>query len=123
MLDKLTRWRTAREQSDQDPEMAVVVDASLAIQQLSRGSAAPAGNPGRQSCPQGEERIRRARGLHQSEVAERAGVTRAYLSLCEQGWYPPPARQRSPRCSKSIPPSSGPRRRSRLDWGSLSVKA
>jgi DNA-binding XRE family transcriptional regulator len=93
MLDKLTRWRTAREQSDQDPEMAVVVDASLAIQQLSRGSAAPAGNPSRQSCPQGEERIRRARGLHQSEVAERAGVTRAYLSLCEQGWYPPPARQ------------------------------
>jgi hypothetical protein len=38
------------------------------------------------------ERIRRARGLRQSEVAERAGVTRAYVSLCEQGWYPPPAR-------------------------------
>jgi len=39
------------------------------------------------------ERIRRARGLRQAEVAERAGCSRSLVSMCEAGYRPPRARQ------------------------------
>ena len=39
------------------------------------------------------ERIRRARGLRQGDVAELAGVSRSYIALAEGGWRPPLPRQ------------------------------
>ena len=39
------------------------------------------------------ERVRRERGLRQSDVAELVGLSRSYIAMCEQGWRPPLARQ------------------------------
>lgn len=39
------------------------------------------------------ERIRRARGLRQAQVAERAGCSRSLISMAEAGYRPPHGRQ------------------------------